>query len=93
MNWVKVTKVHQNQAKELKISGGAIPASCWTTGSGRYTKKRAIPVFAQEYERNAKNMPATAKRCFKRNPRVKKCVAAPADVLRKILSGQKKIKI
>jgi hypothetical protein len=93
MTWLKITKTVQKQAEALRHSGGAVPSGCWTTGSGRYTKKRVIPAFAQEYARGSSDMPATAKRCFNRNPRIKKCVAADSAVLRKIASGSKKIKI
>lgn len=41
----------KENAKELAIVGGACLASEWTTGSGRYIRKRPIPIWCKEYDR------------------------------------------
>lgn len=59
----------------------AVKASDWVSGKGSYTSKRAIPLFAQEFERakvriNAQRGTAerAALRYFETNPRVKKVI-------------------
>jgi hypothetical protein len=37
-------------ALEIEQAGGVIAASAWTTGSGNYVHKRAIPEFCREIE-------------------------------------------
>lgn len=59
----------------------AVKASDWVNGKGSYTSKRAIPSFAQEFERakiriNAQRGTAerAALKYFESNPRVKKVI-------------------
>ena len=39
-----------SNAKEIHDLGGAIAASDWTTGSGNYISRRAVPQFCQVLE-------------------------------------------
>lgn len=51
---MKFTKTHEKQLLEfmkLMDHNGCVPVTEWTSGSGRYTKPRALPPFVKRYER------------------------------------------
>lgn len=51
---MKFTKNHEKQLREfmkLMDNYGCVPVTEWTSGSGRYTKPRALPPFVKRYER------------------------------------------
>lgn len=52
---MKFTKTHEKQLREymqLMDRYGCVPVTEWTSGSGRYTKLRALPPFVKRYERD-----------------------------------------
>jgi hypothetical protein len=48
----KITKRDIDNIREFARSGYIKTASEWTTGSGRYTTRRAMPVFTTQFERS-----------------------------------------
>lgn len=51
---MKFTKTQEKQLREfmkLMDHDGCVPVTEWTSGSGRYTKPRALPPFVKRYER------------------------------------------
>ena len=69
---------HQNAA-HIASHGGAIAASDWTTGTGRYISKRAIPALCSEIDSSdvhklkGKSLKA-AQRLLRERPRVRKII-------------------
>mgnify|MGYP003137804689 CR=1 FL=1 len=54
----------------------AVPSSRWTTGSGRYTKSRAVPPFCEKINReDREKYPRRISRMFDANPRCRSVVA------------------
>jgi hypothetical protein len=47
----KIAKRDIDNIREFAQSGYIKTASEWTTGSGRYTKRRSTPIFTKEYTR------------------------------------------
>ena len=47
----KITKRDIDNIREFAKSGYIKTASEWTTGSGRYTTRRAMPIFTTEFSR------------------------------------------
>lgn len=41
----------RSNAIELEQAGGATIASYWITGSGRYIRRRPVPIWCAEYDR------------------------------------------
>ena len=77
---------------------GAVLSSSWTTGSGRFTKSRAIPPFCQKINREDRGKyPRRISRMFCENPRCRSIVAvvnmrgANAAINRMWEEGGKKI--
>lgn len=71
-------------ALELFRKGGIVKSSEWVTGSGKHTKKRALPIYSKEYERplvEMSHLPKHVQEFFKANPKVKKCIAIDEDLL------------
>ena len=69
--------------REIFAKGGAIPSSEWTSGSGNFISKRAIPYGAVEIERHlidrmadrcSKRTINKAAKIFKARPRVQKVI-------------------
>lgn len=57
---MKFTKTQENHLREYMSkmdANGCLPVTEWTSGSGRYTTKRALPPFVKRFERKgyAKN--------------------------------------
>ena len=48
----KITKRDINNIREFAQSGYIKTASEWTTGSGRYTTRRAMPIFTTQFNRS-----------------------------------------
>lgn len=51
---MKFTKTLEKQLRDfmnLMDRYGCVPVTEWTSGSGRYTKQRALPPFVKRYER------------------------------------------
>jgi hypothetical protein len=74
----KVSKTQLSAITELKNTGGAVIVSDWTTGSGRFTKPRAIPPHCKRIERRAAWLPAwpqRIKRVFRQHPRCQAVIA------------------
>ena len=72
---IKRTKPQQAAYDCIDGEGGAVLASYWTTGSGRYTKRRAIPPGAAEYWRGDTMAPEAAKRLLLSHGRAKSVIA------------------
>ena len=59
----------------------AVPSSSWTTGSGQYTKSRAVPPFCEKIDRSdlgrkmIDGYPRRIMRMFCENPRCRSIVA------------------
>ena len=45
---IQVNRAQAEAIYEIYIRGGAVMASEWTSGRGRYTTKRAVPPFCEE---------------------------------------------
>lgn len=62
----KLTVKDINNIKIFAEAGYAIQASEWTSGSGRYTRRKATPVFTDEYNReDFKHALETGNTCLK----------------------------
>ena len=71
---MKITKTQLSNLRELVRR--AVPTSEWTTGSGRHTKRRAIPPFCGRISRkNARDYPLRIQKIFNSRPRVQVVVA------------------
>ena len=78
---MKFTKTHENALREYMSKmarDGCLPVTEWISGSGRYTKARALPPFVKRFERQEHertNLPKhgtlerTAYRYFSENKR------------------------
>lgn len=80
---MKFTKTHEKQIREFieKMDArGCVPVTEWVSGSGRFTKPKALPPFVERFEREeyAKTVlpkhdtpERTAYEFFRANPRRK----------------------
>lgn len=71
----KMTKPQQAAYDEIKAKGGVVKSSDWTTGTGRYITRRAIPPNCERFERGSKDITVAAKSFFEANPRVVAVIA------------------
>lgn len=69
-----MNKSQAHKIIELYNAGGAVPASEWTVGSGRYTTRATLPDGAQEYSRGAPNSPDHVQAVFEGRPRVQSVI-------------------
>jgi hypothetical protein len=71
--------IRKNQIEalsEIVHNGGAVLASSWVNGSGRYITARAIPPFCKRIERyEAADYPKRIQEIFAKHPRAKSVVA------------------
>lgn len=90
----KLTSVDEYAARCLLCRGGAIPTSEWTTGSGRFTKLRAVPFWAKVIENDENCTHPGAKKLFKSRPRLQKAIVAERRTLNNIINKKvKKVKV
>lgn len=80
---MKFTKTHEKQMREFfgKMDAmGCVPVTEWVSGSGRFTKPKALPPFVERFEREEYAKTAlpkhdtperTAYEFFRANPRRK----------------------
>lgn len=89
---MKFTKRHESQIREyLKKAGstGVLPVDEWTSGSGRFTRNRALPPFTQRFERkeypNARPPHGAPERkafeFFRQHPKRKVCLVMDVEAL------------
>ena len=95
----KITKKDIEAIKDFAASGYIKTASEWTTGSGRYTKRRATPVFTTEFARSQFNLnnpgtwaswgtvERTALEYFRENPRVRTILVMDRNAILDALHG------
>ena len=97
----KLTAKDINNIKIFAEAGYAIQASEWTSGSGRYTRRKATPVFTDEYNREdfkhaletGNNKPQwntperTAFEFFEKNPRARKVLVMDFNQILEALKG------
>jgi hypothetical protein len=97
----KLTAKDINNIKIFAEQGYAIQASEWTSGSGRYTTRKATPVFTDEYNREdfkhaletGNNLPQwdtperTAFDFFEKNPRARKVLVMDFNQILEALKG------
>lgn len=69
-----MNKSQAHKIIELYNAGGAVPASKWTVGSGRYTTRAAIPAGAQEYIRGMPGNPEHVEAVFEGRPRIQSVI-------------------
>ena len=67
-------------AIEIEDQGGAVPASYWVTGSGRYISRRPVPAYCAEVlARDIGNLKGktrkTAEKLLRESPRIQKLIA------------------
>lgn len=91
--WHEISIQDKRMATILKNGGGALPASDWVTGAGRRTSKMPVPCWASEALRTSSGRTKAAKTLFAARPRVQKVITAPPEVLSRILSDRKRLKI
>nr|DAV75098.1 MAG TPA: hypothetical protein [Caudoviricetes sp.] len=97
----KLTAKDINNIKIFAEAGYAIQASEWTSGRGRYTRRKATPVFTDEYNREdfkhaletGNNKPQwdtperTAFEFFEKNPRARKVLVMDFNQILEALKG------
>lgn len=97
----KLTTKDINNIKIFAEQGYAIQASDWTSGRGRYTTRKATPVFTDEYNREdfkhalttGNNKPQwdtperTAFEFFEKNPRARKVLVMDFNQILEALKG------
>lgn len=69
-----MNKSQAHKIIELYNAGGAVPASEWTVGSGRYTTRAAIPAGAKEYIRGMTGNPEHVEAVLEGRPRIKSVI-------------------
>lgn len=69
----KLTKPQRERLQEIMSMGGACQASSWTTGSGRFTKRRTSPPLSAEWQHSdllsQKPVPRHVRAVFRKYPR------------------------
>lgn len=95
----KITKRDIDVIKEFARSNYIKTATEWTSGSGRYTKRRATPVFTTEFKREQFDfenhgtwkswgtIERTALEYFRENPRVRTILIMDHDAILNALIG------
>lgn len=97
----KITKRDIDNIREFARSGYIKTASEWTTGSGRYTTRRAMPIFTTQFERSdftrelttGKNLPQwgtlerEAYNYFSENPRTRVILVMDFEKVLNVLHG------
>jgi len=76
---MKITKPQIEALYELKIrapGNGAVVTSEWTTGRGRWIRRRAVPPFCKRIERSqAANYPKRIRQTFYNRPQCQAIIA------------------
>lgn len=97
----KITKRDIDNIREFAQSGYIKTASEWTSGSGRYTSRRATPIFTTEFQRSdfsreletGKNLPQwgtlarEAYNYFSENPRTRTILVMDFEAILEALHG------
>lgn len=74
---MKITKTQAASLKQLIDLGGAVIASDWTNGQGRFTTSKAIPPFCDKISRLSlhRDFPARIKKVFGAHPKCQSVIA------------------
>jgi hypothetical protein len=97
----KITKRDIDNIREFARSSYVKTASEWTSGSGRYTSRRATPIFTTEFQRSdfsreletGKNLPQwgtlerKAYNYFSENPRTRTILVMDFEAILQVLHG------
>lgn len=93
---MKFTKTNEKQMREFfsKMDAkGCVPVTEWVSGSGRFTKPKALPPFVERFEREEceANLPQhdtperTAYEFFRSNPRRKAVLVMDSEAAMRFL--------